>query len=162
MRPPNSGINGGNVSIQGDSIPFDRGPSTPTLAMVIDAWSRSVVGWSMADHLRTELIIDALEMALWRRAGTGRDLVFGDAHDNAVAGELLRHSGDRAHRPHRLAYARRRAAGCSTSSSLVQPAPASLVHRVAVAGRVREVGPDPPAWPSASAEVTEPGQLQCS
>ncbi len=37
------------------------------LAVVVDAWSRAVVGWSMAGHLRTELIIDALDMALWRR-----------------------------------------------------------------------------------------------
>ena len=37
------------------------------LAVVIDAWSRRVVGWSIADHLRTELVIDALDMAIWRR-----------------------------------------------------------------------------------------------
>jgi len=37
------------------------------LAAVIDAWSRRVVGWSIADHLRSELVIDALEMAIWRR-----------------------------------------------------------------------------------------------
>jgi putative transposase len=37
------------------------------LAVVIDAWSRRVVGWSMASHLRTELVLDALEMALWNR-----------------------------------------------------------------------------------------------
>ena len=37
------------------------------LAFVLDAHSRRVVGWSMADHLRTELVIDALEMAVWRR-----------------------------------------------------------------------------------------------
>jgi putative transposase len=37
------------------------------LAAVVDAWSRRVVGWSIADHLRTELVVDALEMAIWRR-----------------------------------------------------------------------------------------------
>ena len=37
------------------------------LAFVLDAYSRRVVGWAMAEHLRTELVIDALEMALWRR-----------------------------------------------------------------------------------------------
>lgn len=36
-------------------------------AVVLDAWSRRVVGWSIADHLRTELVADALEMAIWRR-----------------------------------------------------------------------------------------------
>ena len=37
------------------------------LAVVVDAWSRRVVGWSMATHLRTELVLSALESALWRR-----------------------------------------------------------------------------------------------
>ena len=34
------------------------------LAAVLDAFSRKVVGWAMADHLRTELVPDALELAL--------------------------------------------------------------------------------------------------
>jgi putative transposase len=37
------------------------------LSVVLDAWSRKVVGWAMATHLRTELVLDALEMALWQR-----------------------------------------------------------------------------------------------
>jgi len=37
------------------------------LATVLDAWSRRVVGWSMAPHLRTELVVDALEAALSAR-----------------------------------------------------------------------------------------------
>jgi putative transposase len=37
------------------------------LAVVLDAFSRRVVGWSMADHLRTELVLDALEMAISQR-----------------------------------------------------------------------------------------------
>ena len=37
------------------------------LAVVLDAWSRRIVGWSMANHLRAELVIDALEMALGQR-----------------------------------------------------------------------------------------------
>jgi putative transposase len=41
------------------------------LAFVLDVYSRKVVGWSMATHLRTELVIDALEMALWRRKPGG-------------------------------------------------------------------------------------------
>jgi putative transposase len=38
------------------------------LAAVIDCFSRRIVGWSMADHLRAELCTDALAMALARRA----------------------------------------------------------------------------------------------
>ena len=37
------------------------------LAVVLDAFSRKVVGWSMATHLRTELVLAALEMALGQR-----------------------------------------------------------------------------------------------
>jgi putative transposase len=37
------------------------------LAVVLDAFSRRVVGWSMAEHLRTELVLDALEMAISQR-----------------------------------------------------------------------------------------------
>lgn len=37
------------------------------LAFVLDAYSRKVVGWSMADHLKTELVLDALNMAVWNR-----------------------------------------------------------------------------------------------
>src|ERR671913_218709 len=37
------------------------------LAAVQDAYSRRIVGWSMADHMRSELIVDALQMAVARR-----------------------------------------------------------------------------------------------
>ncbi len=37
------------------------------LAVVLDAWSRKIVGWAMATHLRTELVLDALNMALGQR-----------------------------------------------------------------------------------------------
>lgn len=36
-------------------------------AVVLDAYSRRVVGWSIADHIRSELVVDALQMAIWRR-----------------------------------------------------------------------------------------------
>jgi len=37
------------------------------LAVVLDVWSRRVVGWSMATHLRTQLVLAALDMALEQR-----------------------------------------------------------------------------------------------
>ena len=37
------------------------------LAFVLDTHSRRIVGWSMDSHMRTELVVDALEMAVWRR-----------------------------------------------------------------------------------------------
>lgn len=36
-------------------------------AVVLDVFSRRAVGWSIADHLRTDLVVDALDMARWRR-----------------------------------------------------------------------------------------------
>lgn len=38
------------------------------LAVVVDAFSRKVVGWSMATHLRTDLVLQALAMALHQRS----------------------------------------------------------------------------------------------
>jgi putative transposase len=37
------------------------------LAIVLDAWSRRVVGWSIADHMRADVVVDAITMATWRR-----------------------------------------------------------------------------------------------
>jgi len=37
------------------------------LAIVLDVWSRRIVGWAMANHLKTQLVLDALEMALAQR-----------------------------------------------------------------------------------------------
>jgi transposase InsO family protein len=45
------------------------------LAVVLDAFSRKVVGWAMADHLRAELALAALEMALAQRAVTPGGLI---------------------------------------------------------------------------------------
>ena len=37
------------------------------VCFIVDAFSRRIVGWSMADHLRTELVLDALDMAITQR-----------------------------------------------------------------------------------------------
>jgi transposase InsO family protein len=37
------------------------------LALVLDLWSRKIVGWAMADHLRSELVVNALRMAQTQR-----------------------------------------------------------------------------------------------
>jgi hypothetical protein len=57
--------------------PTASGPPTVTehptaegkvyLAVVLDAFSRLVLGWSIADHIRAELVVDALQTAIWRR-----------------------------------------------------------------------------------------------
>jgi len=46
------------------------------LATVIDLHSRRVVGWAVADHMRTELVTDALTMALKQRPFRSRDTIY--------------------------------------------------------------------------------------
>jgi putative transposase len=46
------------------------------LAVVVDLFSRKVVGWSMVDHLRTELVLTALESALGKRVPAQSGLIF--------------------------------------------------------------------------------------
>ena len=63
------------------------------LAVVLDVYSRRIVGWAMADHLRTELVLSALEMALWNRRpapGVVPSLGSrGDCFDNAITESLF-------------------------------------------------------------------------
>ena len=40
------------------------------VAFVLDVHSRVIVGWQIASHMRTGLVLDAIEMALWRRKTT--------------------------------------------------------------------------------------------
>jgi putative transposase len=48
------------------------------LAVVLDAFSRRVIGHSIADHLRAELVVDALQMAIWRRNHPDGTIVHSD------------------------------------------------------------------------------------
>jgi putative transposase len=43
-------------------------------AFILDVFSRTVVGWQVATSLYTDLALDALQMAIWRRQTTGTDL----------------------------------------------------------------------------------------
>ena len=45
------------------------------VAFVIDVFSRRILGWQTATHLRTDLALDALEMALWQRQGEVAGLI---------------------------------------------------------------------------------------
>lgn len=51
-----------------DSTYVATGEGWLSLAVVLDGSSRRVVGWAMADHLRAELVIDAVTMATQRRS----------------------------------------------------------------------------------------------
>ena len=68
------------------------------LAVVVDAWSRRVVGWSIADHLRAELVCDALDMACWRRrpaknSGLVHHADHGTQYTSWAFGQRLRTAG---------------------------------------------------------------------
>ena len=66
------------------------------LASGADAWSRRVVGWSMAAHMRTELVSAALDAAIVRRR-PGSDLIHhsdhGTQYTSLAFGRRLRESG---------------------------------------------------------------------
>jgi putative transposase len=67
------------------------------LAVVLDAWSRKVVGWATANHLRTELVLDALEMAVGQRRP--RDVIHhsdqGSQYTSLAFGKRCRAAGVR-------------------------------------------------------------------
>lgn len=46
------------------------------LAVILDLFSRRVVGWSMAEHMRVDLVLGALEAALGKRVPSAAGLVF--------------------------------------------------------------------------------------
>ncbi|MEW2574602.1 IS3 family transposase [Streptomyces sp. NPDC047070] len=60
----------------GDITYVAVGSSWMFLATVIDICSRRVIGWSIADHMRTQLVTDALEMAVAARGGRVDGVVF--------------------------------------------------------------------------------------
>ena len=66
-------------------------------AVVLDVFSGRVVGWSIADHPRTELVVDALDMARWRRKPTPGTTVLhsdrGTQYTSWLFGHRLREAG---------------------------------------------------------------------
>ncbi|AGH47627.1 integrase catalytic subunit [Paraglaciecola psychrophila 170] len=48
------------------------------LAVVIDLYSRKVVGWSMSSRMKASLVCDALTMAIWQRQPKARLIVHSD------------------------------------------------------------------------------------
>jgi transposase InsO family protein len=92
-------------------------------AFVIDVFSRRIVGWRFAAHMRTTLVLDALQMALSQRGG-GADVAL--VHHTP---ELRRPVQDRADRRPRLAHSHPARAGDRRVRRLVQHRPATRVAR---------------------------------
>lgn len=82
----------------GDITYLRTGEGWLFLATVIDLFSRRVIGWSVADHMRTELVANALEMAVATRGGRIEPgVVFhsdrGSQYTSAEFGELCDRHG---------------------------------------------------------------------
>jgi len=107
-RDPNAEPNDDLVGRQFDPESPDRlwvmditehGTDTGKLycAVVLDAFSRRVVGWSIADHIRSELVVDALQMAIWRRQPSEHQTVahsdHGSQYTSWAFGRRLRSAG---------------------------------------------------------------------
>lgn len=65
-----------NVVWAGDITYLRTGEGWLFLAVVIDLFSRRVIGWSVASHMRTELVKNALEMAIATRGGNVAGVIF--------------------------------------------------------------------------------------
>ena len=155
------------------------------LATVIDLASRRVVGWALADHMRTELISDALLMAFGTRrppAGvifhsdrgcqyTSRDFrqlaidhgvvlslgPQGDVLGQRRGRELLRHHQTRAHRPPTLADHRRPTPSrLRLDRRLVQHPPTSLLPRLPQPGPIRSPHPPKHQQPQRHNQLNKP------
>ncbi len=67
------------------------------LAAVLDVYARRIVGWSIADHLRAELVVDAVQMARWRRRpAPGQTVLHSDRgaqYTSWAFGQRLREAG---------------------------------------------------------------------
>jgi ribosomal protein L40E len=57
----------GSTELMRDLDPEEARAGFLYLAVVLDTFSRRIVGWAMATHLRTELVLEALNMALGQR-----------------------------------------------------------------------------------------------
>jgi putative transposase len=60
------------------------------LAVVLDLYSRMVVGWSMKPSLHRDLVLDALIMAVWRRQPTESVVVHSDQGSQYGSDDWLR------------------------------------------------------------------------
>ena len=82
-------VNQPNQAYAGDITYIHTQEGWLYLAVVIDLYSRQVVGWSMAEHMRTKLVNDALLMAIWKRK-PGKDLLWHSDRGSQYASESHR------------------------------------------------------------------------
>ena len=98
------------------------------LAVVIDLFSRLVVGWSMADHMRAELVLNALRAALGHRVPSEEGLVFHSDRGSQYASDAYR----AALREHGIVCSMSRKGNCwdnAVAESFFSSLKTELVHR---------------------------------
>lgn len=77
-----------DVAWCGDITYIPTGEGWLYLASVLDLGSRRLLGYSMADHMRTELVTDALTMAAGQRGGATAGIIFhGDRGSQYMSGD---------------------------------------------------------------------------
>ncbi len=93
----------------------------------MDCYSRWIVGWAMADHMRADLVIDALEMAVARRKPAGHPMHHSDQ------GSPMSYQPRRQRHPYRLDWALLTA---DQAGALLGSIPRFTVLRMARDGRL--------------------------
>ncbi|WP_370822705.1 IS3 family transposase [Pectobacterium polaris] len=78
---------GPNQKWAGDITYLRTGEGWLYLAVVIDLWSRAVIGWSMSSRMTAQLSCDALEMAVWRRKRPKQVIVHTDRGSQYCSGD---------------------------------------------------------------------------
>lgn len=79
-----------------DITEHPTGEGTLYSCCVLDCFSRRIVGWSIADHVRSELVVDALQMARWNRSTATGTIVHSDRGSQFTSwifGHRLRQAG---------------------------------------------------------------------
>ncbi len=99
------------------------------LAVIIDLFSRRVVGWSMADHMRTELVLDALKAALGSRLPSQAGLLFHSDRGSQYASDAYQEALD----DHDITCSMSRRGNCwdnAVAESFFSTLKTELVHNV--------------------------------
>lgn len=134
------------------------------VAFILDVHSRMIVGRQLADHLRTDLVLDALEMALWRRDLTIGALIHhsdhGSIHELPLFGSARRSKGRGIGRFPRRQLRQRAWPNCSTARSKAELVNCMAYGAVALSSRSRSssrsTGTTPPDCTARSATSHPP------
>ncbi|MBM7753852.1 transposase InsO family protein [Microbacterium laevaniformans] len=106
------------------------------VCFIVDAFSRMIVGWRVASHMRTEMVLDAIEMARWSRGAHHEDL---RCHSDAGSqGEFNWSSQHLYQEVFDGSSSAGRGQGCSSEAPLAGASEVSETRRGGVLGRDRE------------------------